>query len=87
MLEMEQDGRRRLSHSRLRGRDRSARLSLEVQSGVAAYGGRCATRKWQGGRGGVGGPSFPSNEMSDDDAEVVVIPVGRVEVPPLGGGG
>ena len=27
------------------------------------------------------------NETGDDDAEVAVIPGGRVEVPPLGGGG
>ena len=30
---------------------------------------------------------FPSNETGDDDAEVVVIPGGRVEVLPLRGGG
>ena len=30
---------------------------------------------------------FPSNETGDDDAEVVVIPGGRVEVLPLLGGG
>jgi hypothetical protein len=54
-------------------------LSPPAVDGVQQEGDRVGGEAWED-------LAFLSNETGDDDAEVAVIPGGKVEIPPLGGG-